>query len=504
MELFTGVRKLWDEMKGLGQLHEEAVTILCAHVLRIRQIGVRPASHHMNLVQVVTIFPAILTLLAARATEICLDPAMVQMSSTPVSCMDETGIFKETNQLRKIDASGVDLGAETCFFVHLLPRCHNLTVLVLDVNVSSGILHAARQCPLRVLHVSERMMSHPRLSQETLAELVLGTNRKDLRLVLGAYMVGVPLTFTPAWPNLTHLGTGWCAVSKEFLLLVLLFLPKIEYMQSNVLPVSTVVDEYISRHQQGSLPKVPLKANTILYEAFWRQYIYCPKLEQVTLVPVNAMDESLSGLFQVGNHLPNVTILRMLTNVLTPRPFLLPEEKSEYQEFRNQITTLELDGITATEFDAGWLMSLLQCFPRLRILFLHGNQIVYTEPGDPVVTHFDSVTDIQCVCDSDNERFLRFLNAFPNLQALTLTAVQGNISLPWERLTELRQLRVLSLYALGVSNLSGLCQLPRSTTERTTWKLRAAPRLVSVDLMAKLRRAGWTWIPTTDIETESW
>ncbi|MPC09293.1 hypothetical protein E2C01_001900 [Portunus trituberculatus] len=505
-ELFSGVRKLWDELTGLRQLHKEAVTLLCAHVLRTQQLGCPPASHTSDVVHVVSIFPAILTLLAAQATDICLDPGMEQVSGTSFSCLNGTGIYKEINQLQKIDACSVDLGIETSFFEKLLPCCHYLTVLVLDVNVSSSILQAARPCPLRVLHVSERMMTKPQLSVYTLTELVLGTTSVDLKLVLGAYMMGVPLTFKPAWPDLTHLGTGWCNVSKEFLLLALLFLPKIEYMQNYLVPISTVVEEYIRRHESDDESnavkiQVPLKANMIEFEAFWNHYKYCPYLEHVTLMPRSPMDNSLSGLFQVSKHLPNVTTLRMMTTAFSQRPFLLPMEKSGFQEFRNQITTLELDGTFAGEFDAGWLMTLLQYFPRLRVLFLHHNQVVNTEIVDPVVTCFDSVTDIQCVFDSDYERFLRFLHAFPNVQSLTLTAVHGGISMPWECLTELRRLRILSLYALAVNDLSGLCKLPRTTLGKTTWKLRAAPRLVSKDLVARLRHAGWTWIPATDIKS---
>lgn len=501
-KLFKAVRALWKELWGLGQLHEQAVALLHAHVFRTYQIGVPPFTHRKFFIQVMNIFPPIITLLAARASAICFDPGMMQLTRESLVLLGECGIFTEKNHVQRIDASNIDLGNATPFLAHLLPCCQYLTVLMLDCNVTSSILYAAKECPLQVLHVSERMLSCPQVSLEALSELVLGVQGNDLKILLDSYMRGEEVTFNPSWPNLTNFSTGWCAVSQEFLILVLVVLHKMEYLESNVVPISSVVKLYANMLQNiPGLHKLALKANTIMYEDFWELYPHYPSMERVTLMITSAVEESLINFFELGHHLPNVKMLR-LTHVPAQYPFVLPEG-DQFHNFTSHIAILELDCIPSGEFDARWVIKLLQQFPCLRRVYLNANLIVYTEPVDPWVTVFDTVIDLQCVCDNDNELFLRFLYSFPNLHTLTLTAFDGEISLPWERLTELRNLRHLNMFACGVRNINGLCKLPRKTSDRTTWEVRVAPRHVSTRQGDRLRRAGWNFVPVNDIQLTS-
>ena len=494
-KLFKAVQALWKELFGLRQLHQKAVLLLQGLVVHRYQVGI--PSHHESLTGIMVVYPPIITLLAARATELCFDQGLVQLTKMPLLLLAECGMFKETNYLRSIDASNVDMGYETLLLENLLPCCLHLTVLKLDCNVTPTMLYAAKQCPLQVLHVSERMLSCPRLSLEVLSEVVLGVPGHNLKAILDTHIRGEQVTFRPSWPNLFNFSTGWCTVSLEFFILVLIVLGKMEYLGSNVVPISSVVRMYAAMLGKApGLHQLALKANCITYEDFWELHPHYPKLENVTLMIVNTMEETLMNFFELGHLLPNVKMLR-LTHVPALRPSRLPQG-DKFQEFRRRIVILELDSIMSAELNACWVFKLLQQFPCLQRLYLNANLIVYTEPVEPRVTVFNTVTEIQCVCNNGNELFLRFLYAFPNLHKLTLTEHEGEISFPWERLTEFRKLRHLHLFACGVRNISDLCKVPRKTSDGSSWELHTSSKLLSLCLMYRLRRAGWNWVPIND------
>lgn len=264
-KLFTAVRELWQELWGLPQVHDQAVTLLHAHVLHPYQTATHPVTKSKSLVEVIDMCPPIITLLAARVKELCFGLGMLQLTkSAPLSEVAECGIFTETNHLQRIGAIHVNLDGP--FLERLLPCCQNLTVLTLGCNATSSILYAAKECPLQVLHVNERKPSSPVMSQEVLSELVLGVKTNDLRSVLDSYVVkGEEVTFNPSWPNLTNLSMQWCAVSLEFLALVLIVHRRMEYLESHVVPVSTVVKLYsIMMQMVPSLPKLALKTKPVM------------------------------------------------------------------------------------------------------------------------------------------------------------------------------------------------------------------------------------------------
>lgn len=496
--VFSGVRQLWMDLWTLTRVHREATSLLHAQLFNTKQQGVPALTHLGYVVKIFNIFPPILTLLAAGATELLLNPSVMVVPSVPLSSLAETGIFNEYNNLVKINTDIVDFGRHTEFFVHLLPCCHRLTTLIIEYNVTPEILMAARHCPLQVLGIDKSNVVHPEVIFEVLVQIMLGISHARLKRVFNAYKRGKPVPLNPTWPNLMELNTQSIVVSQEFLSLVLVAHPNLQFLESDVVPMMDIIKLHVRILEKlPGHPKLSLKGMVAQFGEIQELYPYYPKLQQVSLVIPAGMEGTVEDLLRLGCHLPNFTHLRLTYNGFA-NPRRVPKT-NQFQEFMHQITALELATTSEGHLEACWVVALLRQFPGLKNLHLNDNHISNTESGIPWVNNFNTVIHLQTLC-KDINLTMNFLRMFPSLKQLTLTFFPDIAIFPWECLEHLEKLRILQVLAYKMNNILDLCNVPRQTPDDEPWILGVPVRHMPKWVARKLQCAGWTWRSLSDMQ----
>ncbi|ROT67394.1 hypothetical protein C7M84_014525 [Penaeus vannamei] len=218
----------------------------------------------------------LMTLLAAEARKVSLCPTDRRLASARFSDKMLKFIRLESqHELRDLDITGVDLGLDTSLLESLLPRCPNLCALKLGGNTSPGVLRAARACPIQVLHVSERLVWNPRVTEKDLVEIFFGVTDVQADQMLQNIKDAKPLNLNLSWPLLKDLCTGFCRASSP------------------------------------DTPKLKLKSCTVVSGEFVRVAVAVPDLEELTLISRGGCDHSTAEDLKVLRTLPSFKVLRL-------------------------------------------------------------------------------------------------------------------------------------------------------------------------------------------------
>lgn len=495
--VFNCVRELWKHLWPLQSVHREAVSLLHSWVFHMKQPSPFTLTYRGFVAKILNIYPPILTLLAAAATKMVFNPSMVFVKNVSLSCLTETGIFSEYNNLVKIDTTFIDFGSHTDFLVCLLPCCYRLTTLILGSNVSPQVLLAAKHCPLQILSIGISSVFHPITTIQTLTEIMLGIHHSQLEWVMTAYMRGEPVRLSSTWPNLTEFTMQCTSATVVFLTLVLVVHPNLKVLVSSLFPAHSDVKLYSTlREILPSLPKLSLKFIMTYIGEFQELYPYYPKLQKVSLIVPAGMEGTVENFFRLSCHLPNFTQVRLTyTGPMNTRP--LPKT-NQFQDSMRQITVLELGTTPEGYLEAWWVVDFLRQFPGLKALQLRSNYISNRESDNPWVGTFNSVTYLQCRC-SNTDLMMNFLRMFPGLSRLNITCSHEVPAFPWKNLQELKELRKLDIFACKLNNILDLCTLPRETPDDTRWTLQVAESHVPEWVAKLLQDAGWTVKPWGDM-----
>lgn len=495
--MFSGVRQLWMNLWPLHRVHREAVSLLHTLLFSTRQHDVPALTHKGYVVKIINIFPPIIALLAAGGTQLILNPTIVFVPSESLSTLAKTGIFSEYNDLTIINTDFVNFGRHTEFFARLLPCCNKLTTLIVDNNVTPELLTAARHCPLQILVIDKSNLVHPEVILEALIEIMLGIPHTHLTRVLKAYKRGKPMPLTPTWPYLTDFSTQSIKVPQEFLALVLVAHPHLQFVINSVVPVMDIIKLHVSITEKlPSQPKLSLTGILAPFGEIQELYPFCPKLRQVSLIIPAGMEGTVEDLLRLGHHMPNFTNLR-LTYYGVASARQIPRT-NQFQGFIHQITLLELSKTPEGHLEAWWVAAFLRQFPGLKNLRLSSNHLLNTESSIPWVCNFNTVTHLQMFCNDINLT-IKFLMMFPSLKQLTLTLVPDIATFPWECLRRLEELRILHIMAYVINNILDLCKVPRETPNDESWILGVAERHVPDQVVRRLQCAGWCWRSVSDI-----
>ncbi|KAG0726332.1 hypothetical protein GWK47_004353 [Chionoecetes opilio] len=234
--VWVAVSQAWRHIWQLGGgLPLHAISLLHSHLLC--QPLLRSVTQH----EVLDVTPALVTLLAAKTRTVSFVPVETQLAR--LSPVPADLICHEDLPLHELVLTGIDMGSELDFLMCLLGRCKRLSVLKLGGNCSAGVLEAARECPLTVLHVSERLAWQPRIEENNLAKILIGAEGA-LKQVLDDLCQGIQPSLKPFWPDLIDVCTGWCKVSCEFLLLLLVAFPRLQHLHSDLIDTQIAVRRY--------------------------------------------------------------------------------------------------------------------------------------------------------------------------------------------------------------------------------------------------------------------
>lgn len=434
--------------------------------------------------------PALVTLLAAKTRRVLLVSVQPQLSRCgPAAAAATRGCA--CFPLRELVLTGVDMGSELNFLLHLLPCCKSLLVLKLGGNCTPAVLEAARDCPLSVLHLSERMAWQPRMTEDALGKLVIGA-QGTVKNVLDAVRRGEQVSFTPAWPDLSDVSTGWCK-AQDFLLLLLVAFPRLQHLGSQLVDTSVIVRRYTDLALQVlSLPKLSLRVYSVISGNFSKVYRCYPNTSELHLLNVTDVERVLWEIVEASVHLPQLHVLRLS---IIPGPLPQPPSlalREEFVCFGKRITELHLE-----KGHGSWAFTLLSLFPSVQCLRITGDILQIPEERGIKMT-FPSVSRLECMCDNSTRVLLFLASSFPNLVSLTLKSQRGGLSLPWEQLGELVNLRDWTLLGTIVENVANLCLIPRETSDTRYWKLSVLPGSVTPGDLQRLRWCGWTCLYVSD------
>lgn len=481
--LWRAVDEVWRDVWQLGgSLATRAAALLHAHLLCQHLLG--EVTKHAGRVRVPDAAPALITLLAAKSQTVSLVPVEPQLfrlgpAAAAVLCCDHF-------PLTELILTGIDMESKLDFLLHVLPCCKRLSVLKLGGNCTAAVLEAARGCPLKVLHLSERQVWQPRMTEAGLGKFLIGCVGA-MKYVLDNVRRGEQPNFQTAWPNLTDLCVGWCKVSVEFLLLLLVAVPRLQYLSSKIVDTSVIVRQYVDLASEvSSLHKLSLRAISVISENFSKTYHCYPSASKLHVLNVTDVERFLWELLGVSMHLSNLQVLKL---TLIPGPIPHPPSlflKQEFAHFGKHIKELHLE-----KGHGGLASTLLILFPSVQRLHITGDAMLIPKETGLKIT-YPSVSKLECVCSDSAQLLLYLVRVFPNLETLILKSQRGGMALQWEQLNELGELKNLTLLGTLVENIPDLCLIPRKTTDKRHWQLSVVPGSVTSKDMKKLRWCGWT------------
>lgn len=441
----------------------------------------------------------LMTLLAAEARKVSLCPTDRRLASARFSDKMLKFIKLESqHELRDLDITGVDLGLDTSLLESLLPRCPNLCALKLGGNTSPGVLRAARACPIQVLHVSERLVWNPRVTEKDLVEIFFGVTDVQADQMLQNIKDAKPLNLNLSWPLLKDLCTGFCRARCEFLFLVLTIFQNLDKISSKSIPSQRVLDMYLNyMHSSPDTPKLKLKSCTVVSGEFVRVAVAVPDLEELTLISRGGCDHSTAEDLKVLRTLPSFKVLRLrdlrhfgqgdLSIVLDSLKLIGPK-----------LVELELQGGKVGEACVGYLSLVLQTCPNLRKLCLDSNSGFSSTRSEPLkvgcLRHLKTFT-----CKApliSHTTLISVIHWSPNLENLTLAGRVNGIEEVFKNLVLLPELRVLKITVKQQLPIQDICEVPRSIQHSDCEFHVPSACLTEVDI-SKIQFSGWTFVPTT-------
>ncbi|XP_045126990.1 uncharacterized protein LOC123513694 [Portunus trituberculatus] len=484
--IWAAVSQVWELLWPLGRgLACRATSLLHSHLLC--QSLLDHTSQRVGQFQVHDATSAVVTLLATKTHTLTFVPTEPQLPAlNPALAVP---VWSEDLPLQELVLTGIDMGSELDFLTSLLLYCKRLSILKLGGNCSADVLQAARDCPLTVLHLGERQAWQPRIQENGLAKMLIGCDG-SLQQEIEAICEGKQPSFRPFWPDLIDVCTGWCKVSSEFLLLLLITFPKLQQLHSKLIDTSLVVKRYADLARQvPGLHNLDLTTNTVIYLYFSQIYRYFPNATKLHVFNITDTEKLLWELLESCKDLPHV---HTLTLIAAPGPVPQPSRfppKEQFISFGRRITELHIE-----EHHSGdWVLTMLSLFPSLQHLRLSGSALHIPEETWSVAV-FPSISKLECIYSYSN-KFLQLLAlTFPSLESLILRSQSSHLTfkLPWEQLCEMVWLRDVRLIAKLVDNISGLCCVPRDSSDGREWWLSVAPGSVAPGDLARLRWSGWT------------
>lgn len=486
---WPGVNQLWVTLWRLPlQLPLRASRLLHAHLTHDLSDATLP----------------LVTLLAAEARRISLCPTDRQLASACFSGMMLKFINLESqHELRDLDITGVDLGLDTTLLESLLPRCPSLRALKLGGNTSPSVLRAARTCPVQVLHVSERLVWNPRVSEPDLMEIFFGLTDVQADQMLQNIKDGKPLNLKLSWPLLKDLCVGFCRVRSEFLFLVLTIFQNLEKISSKSVPSQRVLDMYFSyMHSSPDIPKLAIKSCTVVSGEFARIAVAVPDLEELTLIPRGGNDHSTAEDLKALTTLPSFKVLR-LRNLRHFGQGNLSMISDSLKLIGPKLVDLELQGEKVGEASIGYISLVLQKCPNLRRLCLDSACGFSATQSDPLeVICLRNLKSLKCRAPLLNHTTLiSMFHWFPNLQNLTLAGKVNGIEEVFKNLVLWPDLRVIKITVQQQLPIQDICEVPGSI-RHSNCELHVPSACLTEEDISKILFCGWTFVPIS--EYNSW
>ncbi|XP_063613026.1 uncharacterized protein LOC134786378 [Penaeus indicus] len=446
----------------------------------------------------------LMTLLAAEARRISLRPTDRQLASAGFSGVRLKFIkLVSRHELRELDITGVDLGLDTTLLESLLPRCPSLCALKLGGNTSPSVLRAARTCPVQVLHVSERLVWNPRVSEPDLMEIFFGLTDVQADQMLQNVKDGKPLNLKPSWPLLKDLCVGFCRVRCEFLFLVLTVFQNLDKISSKLVPSQRVLDMYLSyMHSSPGIPKLKLKSCTVVSGEFARVAVAVPDLEELTLIPRGGSDHSTAEDLKALTTLPSFKVLR-LHNLRHFGQGDLSIISDSLKLIGPKLVNLELQGGKVSETCIGYLTLVLQKCPNLQRLCLDSNCGFSATHSEPLkVGCLKNLKSFKCRAPLfDHTTLISMFHWFPNLQNLTLAGRVNGFEEVFKNLVLLPDLRVLKVTVKQQLPIQDICEVPGSI-RHSNCEFHVPSACLTEEDISKIQFSGWTFVPIS--EYNSW
>ncbi|XP_042215842.1 uncharacterized protein LOC121861944 [Homarus americanus] len=487
--VWRDVGHLWEDLWYLPpSVHGRATQLLHAHLLHAQFLHGSLDSYVYDVTR------PLLTLLAVKSRKIAIVPVDRQFASLsfPVVFSD-CGVYNEEHQLQELDLTGVDLGLDMEMLLALLPRCPEITVLKLGGNTTPDILQAAKCCFLTVLHISERAAKEPRVTENDLIDIILGSRSHSSTELLNNVRCGRILDVKPTWPRLLDFSTGYCKLSESFLVLFLVMFKKIQYLSSKSLDLQNVIHAFNDLTREvPDLHRLSLKTcHARAGEDFLDTLSQVTtKLEDLKIIYRRRSIHGIIGdMLKINDDFPYLKSLHLYGL----RHVGLGELPAEiFVGIGMRLRALELDEICLRD-----VASLLQVFPLLQdvtLTFKHG--IKCSHPDLPEAPRFENVISLKVKSHRLRHEPLNFLLSLcPKLQTLNVQGRVYNVEMFLGYLAQLLDLRIVKLTELEDLDVVSLCDLPRLVSDRRPWELYVSPHILTRMDIKTLQNCGWTYIP---------
>ncbi|KAK8723678.1 hypothetical protein OTU49_011489 [Cherax quadricarinatus] len=447
----------------------------------------------------------LLTLLAIKTRRISFVPIEGQLASIISSAFFSVkNVFANEHFLQELDVTGVDLIEDMNVLLALLPLCSELTVLKLGGNTTADVLCAARNCPITVLHISERLVWQPRVTEDDLIDIIIGSRNYNLAELLSNVQQGKSIHENPSWPQLSDFSSGYCKVQLSFLLLILVVFTKLHSLASNLIQLQDVLQAFHNlRRETPNMHKLSLKSSSLYSGGGFIDTLACvaPDLEKLNLVAIkNYVNTIIKDIQKLSIKFSFLRVLDIDLQFIN-----LAEVPAEtFTGIGWQLTTLNIHANNFHEVSQQDIALLLQSFPLLQDLALDFNRELRCEhSGAQKMPRFENVTVFKYKIFQPRLRSLPcILKMFPKLEKLTIIGRRflDKQKILMETLTQLQELRILKVIRLFNLDKASLCELPRMTSDRRPWELYASPNIFEQEDIKKIQNCGWTYIPMTEYD----
>lgn len=415
------------------------------------------------------------------------------------------GVHDTNHHVQELDLQGIYLGPGTRLLLHLLPRCTQLKILKLGVNSCDQVLYASQACPLQVLYISEWNMRRCKVTQEFLMELITGIRNKSVAEFFSDIRCGNPIIINPTWPNLVEVCFGNCNVQCEFIVMMLMMFPALQWKSTNLFENQRVINEYYFQMlQMGSLHKLALRtSNVIVNTNFMNVLPYAAPLLEEIKVSVRYK----SGFMYIHEMLKLCTVFLSLRSLHLYELLHFTPGEPPFQIFSalgSRLLSLDLHGGKVCAIRLKDLRMCLELCPVLQDVtfgFIHGIGCDSTDLQEN--KQFENLKSLKCASKYLNHYALCcLLNMLPKLEKFIVAGSVDNVDLLLTHLPSLLELRVLKWMMRNKLSVESLCRMPRASTDARPWQLYAPVRCIGHGDKKKLIKCGWSYIPLSSHEPE--
>ncbi|XP_069170705.1 uncharacterized protein [Procambarus clarkii] len=435
-------------------------------------------------------------MLAVKTHKIAFVQVDRQLAILNSSAFFSVDVFIGENLLQELDVTGIDLMEDMSVLLALLPLCPKLTIVKLGGNTTPEVLRAAMNCPITILHISERLAWEPRVTEAVLIDIMIGAGNQSSIRLLESVREGKPITGGLSWPQLSDFSTGYCHVQVNFLLLILVVFTKLQCLASNLVSLHTVLHAFNNlRKEISSIHTLSLKTSTMQSGEGFIDILSCvaPELEELKILAIKNCANITNEVLKLPDSFPSLRVLHMDLQFLHPNE--IPTQA--FAGIGLQLTVLKLYIDNCYKVRQGDISSLLQLCPLLNDLtlaFKSGMQCDHSILQQ--IKCFENITSLKySTSDKKVEPVKCLLNMFPKLQTLVIDGKIQSFDMLVEPLTQLQELRTLKLLRHTYLHVEGLCELPRKTSDGRSWALHASPSFITSPDVTKLQNCGWTFVP---------